>query len=145
MKKTILALIALGVLVISIGCDPFGSEKTMTYITGCIYTDLAMTNPAEGVAVELVVNKDSSNVHSQTVFTNASGVFFIAAQFFPTLPDEESGAGYSMPSTAVVGLCAHYGSSSYVYKDIDDGFVVSSGDTLTVWPVSLLEFAGGGL
>jgi hypothetical protein len=143
MKRTILALVALSGLVLLVGCDPFGSAKTMCYITGTIYSDEAMTIPAEGIAVELVVDPDSSAFVSQTVFTNTSGVFFMEVQFFPSLPNEEAGTGYSMPSSEKAGLTAHYGSALYIYKSVDDGFVLSPGDTLTVWPISLISFAGG--
>ena len=144
MKKTILALVVLSVLVLLVGCDPFGSEKTMTYITGTIYTDAAMTIPAEGVAVALEVDQDSSAVRSQTVFSNSSGVFFMEVQFYPFLPDEDSGSGYSLPNTATVGLSAYYGASAYIYKLVAEGFVLSAGDTLTVWPVALTSFSSGG-
>ena len=146
MKKTILALVVISALVFLAGCDPFGSTATMAYITGTIYTDTAMTVPAEGIAVEVLVSPDSSAVRTQTVFTNASGVFFIEAQFYPSLPDAESGTGYSMPSTAMVGLRAHYNSKAYTYGDIDNGFLLSAGDTLTMWPIdmSVFESSGGG-
>lgn len=143
MKKTILLLAALTALVFLVGCDPFGSDATMAYITGTIYTDAAMTVPAEGVGVELIVDTDSSSVYSQTVFTNTAGVFFMEVQFYPSLPDDESGAGYILPSSAIVGLAAHYDQYSYIYRTLDDGFVISAGDTLTVWPVSLSSFGGG--
>ncbi len=143
MKKTILALVVLSALVVLAGCDPFGSEKTMTYITGSIYTDVEMTVPAEGIVVELIVDADSSAVRSQTVFTNASGVFFMEIQFYPFLPDAESGAGYTLPSTTEVGLQAHHGGETYEYKTVEDGFVLSAGDTLTVWPIDLSAFGGG--
>ena len=144
MKKTILALVALSAFALLVGCDPFGSEKTMTYITGTIYTDAAMTIPAEGIAVELVVDPDSSAVRSQTVFTNPSGVFFMEIQFYPFLPDEETGTGYTLPSTAKVGLNAYYGGDVYIYKAVDDGFVVAAGDTLEVWNIDLTVFGSGG-
>ncbi len=140
MKKTILALVVLSVLVLLVGCDPFGSEKTMTYLTGTIYVDSTMTVPAEGITVELVVDPDSSAVRSQTVFTNSSGVFFMDIQFYPFLPDEESGTGYTLPTTTTVGLNAYYGGNVYVYKTVDDGFVLSAGDTLVVWPIALTAF-----
>lgn len=140
MKKTILALVVLSFLVVLVGCDPFGSEKTMTYITGTIYTDPAMTIPAEGIAVELVVDPDSSTVRTQVVFTNTAGVFFMDIQFYPCLGDEESGTGYSMPGSATAGLTAYYGAKTYVYKTIEDGFTLTPGDTLTVWPVDLSAF-----
>jgi hypothetical protein len=144
MKKTILALVALSAAVFLAGCDPFGSTETMTYITGTIYADTAKTEPAEGIAVELLVNPDSSAVRTQTVFTNAAGVFFIEAQFYPSLPDAEAGTGYSMPSTTNVGLEAHHGADSYVYASVDEGFVLAAGDTLVVWPVDLSSFGGSG-
>lgn len=143
MKKTMLALAALSALVFLVGCDPFGSEATKAYITGTIYTDAAMTIPAEGVAVELLVSPDSSSFLSQTVFTNTAGVFFMDVQFYPTLPDEETGTGYVLPSTGTVGLAAHYGGASYVYRSVEDGFVISAGDTLQVWPTSLSAFGKG--
>jgi len=143
MKKTILALVAMSALVALVGCDPFGSDQTMTYLTGTIYTDAAMTIPAEGIAVELIVSPDSSAVRSQIVYTNISGVFFMEIQFYPSLPDEEAGTGYSMPSTENVGLTAYYGSGSYVYKELDPGFVVAPGDTLRVWPIDLTLFGEG--
>jgi len=143
MKRTILALIALSGLLLLIGCDPFGSSKTMCYITGTIYSDSAMTIPAEGISVELLVDPDSSAFVSQTVLTNTSGVFFMEVQFYPSLPSEESGTGYSMPSSEKAGLVAHYGSSFYIYKTLQDGFIVSPGDTLLVWPISLFSFGGG--
>ncbi len=144
MKKTILALVVLSVLMLLVGCDPFGSEKAMTYITGTIYSDSLMTVPAEGVGVELLVNQDSSAVRSQTVFTNSSGVFFMDIQFYPSLPDEETGTGYTLPSTTTVGLKAHYGGVYYEYKKIDDGFILSAGDTLVVWPIDLSSFSASG-
>lgn len=145
MKRTILVLAALIALIYTGGCDPFGSEQTMAYITGTIYADSMMTVPMEGVAVELTVNPDSASFISQTVFTNASGVFFMEVQFFPSLPDDETGAGYTMPSYGYAGLVAHYGSSSYMYADVNDApFTLSAGDTLTVWPVSIFSFVGGG-
>ncbi|MCK5132457.1 MAG: hypothetical protein KAR40_09955 [Candidatus Sabulitectum sp.] len=143
MKKTILALVALSALVVLVGCDPFGSEKTMAYITGTIYSDSALTIPAEGLGVELLVNDDSSAVRTQIAFTDISGVFFMEIQFYPFLPDEESGAGYSLPSTAVVGLVAHNGTTAYWYKSEDEGYVLSAGDTLTVHTISLASFAKG--
>ena len=143
MKKTILALVVISALVALVGCDPFGSSQTMSYLTGTIYTDVAMTIPAEGIAVELVVSPDSATVKSQIAYTNSSGVFFMDIQFYPTVPGEESGAGYSMPSTATVGLTAYYGAATYVYKTVDDGFVLSPGDTLNIWPIDLSAFGGG--
>lgn len=144
MKKTILALVAVGVLVLVTGCDPFGSGKTMTYITGIIYTDAAMTVPAEGIAVELWVNPDSSEFISQTVFTNAAGVFFMEIQFFPGVSEEGGGTGYVLPSYGKAGLRAHWGTATYTYADNKDNpFLLSPGDTLTVWPVSLEQFGGG--
>ena len=143
MKKTILALAALSAVVFLAGCDPFGSTETLTYITGTIYTDTAMTVPAEGIAVELLVDPDSSAVKAQIVFTNAAGVFFMEAQFYPSLPNTETGTGYSMPSTVTVGLVAHYGAELYTYATVDEGFVLAAGDTLTVWPVDLTSFGGG--
>jgi hypothetical protein len=140
MKKTILILVALSTLVL-VSCDPFGSEKTMAYITGTIYSDAAMTIPAEGVGVELVVSPDSAAFLSQTVFTNTSGVFFMEIQFFPSLP-EEGGTGYTLPSSGTAGLTAHYGTASYTYRSVDDGFVISAGDTLEVWPVDITSFTG---
>jgi hypothetical protein len=140
MKKMILALVALSAVVFLAGCDPFGSTETMTYIKGTIYADTAMTVPAEGITVELLVNPDSSAVRAQTVFTNAAGVFFIEAQFYPSLPDEEAGTGYSMPATVTVGLMAHHGAKTYSYAGADGGFVLASGDTLVVWPVDLSSF-----
>lgn len=126
-----------------VGCDPFGAEETYSYITGTIYTDPALTIPAEGIAVELVISPDSTAVHAQTVFTNTAGVFFMEIQFYPLLGDEESGTGYSMPNSSVVGLTAHYGASSYIYKALDDGFVITPGDTLNVWGIDLTSFTGG--
>lgn len=143
MKKTILALVALSAVVLLAGCDPFGSAETLTYITGTIYADTAMTVPAEGIAVELVVDPDSSAVRGQTVFTNAAGVFFIEAQFYPSLPNTETGTGYSMPSSVTVGLVAHHGAESYTYAEADDGFVLTAGDTLTLWPIDLSAFGSG--
>jgi len=143
MKKTLLTFAALSVLVLMVGCDPFGATETYTYITGTIYTDPALTIPAEGVAVELVISPDSSAVHAQTVFTNTAGVFFFEIQFYPSLGNEESGTGYTMPNSTTVGLTAHYGATSYVYKDVDDGFVITPADTLTVWGVDLTSFTGG--
>lgn len=143
MKKTILAMIALGILVVSIGCDPFGSEKTMTYITGSIYTDAGMTVPAEGVGVQLLVDPDSSAVRSQVAFTDASGVFFMEIQFYPFLSGDESGTGYSMPSTTTVGLCAQYNGTYFVYRSLNEGFLLSVDDTLTVWPIDLSAFESG--
>ena len=140
MKKTIFVLIALSILLVMVGCDPFGSSETMTYITGTVYVDAAMTTPAEGVGVELLVEEDSSAVRTQTVFTNAAGVFFMEAQFYPNLPDDETGTGYSIPSTAKVGLIAHYNDMTYTYATLDSYFILSAGDTLTVWSVSLSEF-----
>ncbi len=142
MKKTILILAALIALVFLVGCDPFGSDATKAYITGTIYVDAAMTIPAEGVAVELIADPDSSAFYSQTVFTNTAGVFFMDVQFYPSIPDEESGTGYVLPTSVTVGLAAHYGQDSYIYRPVDDGFVLSAGDTLTVWPVSLASFGG---
>lgn len=144
MKKTILALVALSTLAVLSGCDPFGSEKTMAYITGTIYTDPAMTIPAEGVGVELVVNPDSSVFYSQTVFTNSAGNFFMEIQFYPQLPDEETGSGYTLPTQGKAGLTAHYDGGIYVYRPVDEGFLISAGDTLAVWPVSLSSFGKGG-
>lgn len=144
MKKTILVLVAFSALVVLVGCDPFGSEATMTYVTGTIYTDPAMTIPAEGIAVELLVPVDSASVRTQTVFTNTSGVFFMEIQFYPSLPDEETGTGYSLPSNASAGLKAHYGSLFYLYSSADEGFLLSAGDTLTVWPIDLTSFEGSG-
>lgn len=143
MKNTILALVAMSALVALVGCDPFGSDQTMTYVTGTIYTDEAMTIPAEGLAVELVVSPDSSAVRPQIAFTNIAGVFFMEIQFYPSLPDGEAGTGYTMPATATVGLTAYYGTDSYVYKDIDPGFILTPGDTLTVWPIDLTAFGEG--
>jgi len=144
MKRTILVLAALIALVFLVGCDPFGSDATMGYITGTIYVDAAMTIPAEGVGVELIANPDSSSFFSQTVFTNTAGVFFMEIQFFPSIPDEESGTGYVLPSSIKCGLAAHYGQNSYVYRPVEDGFILEAGDTLTVWPVALADFGGGG-
>ncbi len=146
MKKTILVLVALSALVVLVGCDPFGSTKTMTYITGTIYTDPAMTIPAEGIAVELIVDPDSSAARTQIVYTNLSGVFFMEIQFYPDLPDEETGTGYTLPSSVLAGLTAHYGSGTYVYMSIDggSGFILLPGDTLTVWPIDLSVFDSGG-
>ena len=144
MNKTLLALAALSALVLLVGCDPFGSEKTMAYITGTIYSDTLMTVPAEGVGVELIANPDSTTFFSQTAFTNSSGVFFMEIQFFPSIPDGETGTGYVLPSQGVCGLEAHYGSTSYIYAEVEDGFLISAGDTLTVWPVSLTSFIEGG-
>lgn len=145
MKKTILVLIALSAFVVLVGCDPFGSTETMTYMTGTIYTDEAMTIPAEGIAVELLVDPDSSAARTQVVFTNTSGVFFMDIQFYPDLPDEETGTGYTLPASARVGLIAHYNSNIYIYKGIegDDGFILIPGDTLTVWPIDLSVFGAG--
>jgi len=143
MKKTILILAALIALVFLVGCDPFGSDATKAYITGTIYVDAAMTIPAEGVAVELIADPDSSAFYSQTVFTNTAGVFFMDVQFYPSIPDEESGAGYVLPTSIIVGLAAHYDQASYIYRPVDEGFVLSPGDTLTVWPISLATFGGG--
>lgn len=146
MKKTILVLIALSALVVLVGCDPFGSTKTMTYITGTIYTDTAMTIPAEGIAVELIVNPDSSAARTQIVYTNMSGVFFMDIQLYPFLPDEETGTGYTLPASARLGLRAYYNADIYTYMGIEgsEGFVVFPGDTLTVWPIDLSVFAGSG-
>ncbi len=145
MKKTILVLVALSAFVVLVGCDPFGSTETMTYITGTIYTDTAMTIPAEGIAVELVVNPDSSAARTQIVYTNMSGVFFMDVQLFPFLPDEETGTGYSLPSSARVGLSAHYGAATYVYMSVEgsSGFTLFPNDTLTVWPIDLSVFGAG--
>lgn len=140
MKKTILALVAFSMLVITVGCDPFGSSETMIYVTGKIYVDAAMTTPAEGVGVELLVDPDSSAVYSQNVFTNSSGVFFMEVQMYPSLPNGESGTGYSMPSSVKVGLKAHYNDTFYEYNSYAEGWIVSAGDTLTVWDVSITEF-----
>ncbi|MEA3266631.1 MAG: hypothetical protein U9P42_06785 [Candidatus Fermentibacteria bacterium] len=142
MKNTILALVAMSALVALVGCDPFGSDQTMTYVTGTIYTDSVMTIPAEGVAVELIVSPDSTAVRPQIAYTNVSGVFFMEIQFYPYLPDEESGAGYTMPSSATVGLTAYHGADSYVYKELDPGFILTPGDTLAVWPIHLEAFGG---
>ncbi|MCK5036871.1 MAG: hypothetical protein KAS73_13335 [Candidatus Sabulitectum sp.] len=141
MKNTILALAAMSALVALVGCDPFGSDQTMTYVTGTIYTDDAMTIPAEGIAVELIVSPDSLVVRPQIAFTNISGVFFMEIQFYPSLPDGDAGTGYTMPATATVGLTAYYGAETYVYKELDEGFVLTPGDTLTVWPIDLSAFA----
>lgn len=143
MKKTILALVALSALVVLVGCDPFGSEKTMTYITGTIYSDSACTIPAEGVGVELLVDEDSTSVRTQIAFTDISGVFFMEIQFYPFLPDDESGTGYSMSSTVVVGLVAHNGMTSYWYKAVEQGYLLSAGDTLTVQTITLDSFLKG--
>lgn len=143
MNKTILALVALSALVLLVGCDPFGSDQTMAYITGTIYTDEAMTIPAEGVGVELMVDQDSTAFLSQTVFTNSAGVFFIEIQFYPYLPDEESGTGYVLPSQGSAGLTAHWNDLYYVYRTVENPFIISAGDTLTVWPVSVSSFEGG--
>lgn len=143
MKKNILVLVALGALVVLVGCDPFGSEKTMTYVTGTIYTDAAMTIPAEGIAVELVVEPDSASLRPQVVYTNVSGVFFMDIQIYPSLPDEEAGTGYTLPSTVTAGVVAHYGADIYTYASSDPGFLMSAGDTLTLWPISLMDFGGG--
>jgi len=143
MKNTILALVALSALVALVGCDPFGSDQTLTYVTGTIYTDTAMTIPAEGIAVDLVVSPDSLTVKPQIAFTNVSGVFFMEIQFYPSLPDGEAGTGYTMPNAATVGLTAYFGADTYVYKEVDEGFVLTPGDTLTVWPIDLPAFSGG--
>jgi len=143
MKKTILSLVALsGLVLLLVGCDPFGSEKTMAYITGTIYTDAEMTIPAEGVGLELVVDPDSSAFLSQTVFTNASGVFFMEIQFYPSMPGE-GGTGFTLPSSGRAGLTAHYGETFYVYRTQEEGFIISAGDTLVVWPISISSFGGG--
>ena len=144
MRKTILALIALSALVLIVGCDPFGSDETRAYIQGTIYVDAGMTVPAEGVTVELLVDPDSSAFISQTVVTNASGNFFMEAQFYPLLPDDETGTGYTMPATGKAGLAAYFGASSYIYRAVSGGFVLVPGDTLHVWDVSLTDFSGGG-
>ncbi len=143
MKKTILALVALSAVVFLAGCDPFGSTETIAYITGSIFVDSARTVPAEGVAVQLLVNPDSVTLTTQTVFTNADGVFFMEAQFCPSLPNAEAGTGYSMPSTANAGLLAHHGGTSYKYASVDEGFLLTAGDTLIVWPVDLTIFSEG--
>lgn len=144
MRKTILALVALGALVLVVGCDPFGSDETKAYIQGTIYVDDAMTVPAEGVSVELLVSPDSSAFISQMVVTNAAGNFFIEAQFYPFLPDDETGTGYTMPENGQAGLAAYYGAATYIYKSADDGFVLYPGDTLRVWDVAISAFSGGG-
>jgi hypothetical protein len=102
-----------------------------------------MTIPAEGVGVELIASPDSAAFLSQTVFTNPSGVFFMEIQFFPSIP-AEGGTGYILPSSGVAGLTAHYNSSYYIYRSVDEGFVISAGDTLVVWPVAVPSFLGGG-
>ena len=144
MRKTILALVALSALVLIVGCDPFGSEESIAYIEGTIYVDAGMTVPAEGVTVELLVDPDSCAFISQTVVTNASGNFFMEAQFYPFLPDDETGTGYTMPTSGRAGLAAYYGGSSYIYKAETTGFILSPGDTLRVWDVALSSFSGGG-
>jgi len=143
MKKTILALVALSAVVFLAGCDPFGSTETITYITGSIFTDTLRTVPAEGVTVELLVNPDSTTVKTQTVYTDANGVFFMEAQFYPSLPNTDTGTGYSMPSTTTAGLRAHFGSAAYTYATASEGLVLAAGDTLHLWAVDLSTFGAG--
>jgi hypothetical protein len=144
MKKTILALVTLSALVLYSGCDPFGSTKTMTYLTGSIFTDTSMTVPAEGITVELVINPESTTVRTQTVLTNSAGVFFMEIQMYPSLPNADAGTGYSLSSTTVLGLIARKGPLSYRYTPSEeDRFTVTAGDTLLVWPIDLTSFKGG--
>ncbi|PIE52562.1 hypothetical protein CSA37_05970 [Candidatus Fermentibacteria bacterium] len=144
MNKMILALVALCALVIATGCDPFGSEETKAYIRGTVFIDEAMTVPAEGVTIELLVDADTSAFVSQTTMTNASGNFMMEVQFYPLPYDPESGIGYSMPEKEHAGLIAYYGSLSYMYKPVTNGFVLHPGDTLDVWDVSVSSFTSGG-
>jgi hypothetical protein len=123
------------------GCDPFGTDETRVYVTGMVYADSDWTAPAEGVTIYMV--GDSINTFSQSTLTDANGEFFMEIQLYPAAGGEGA-AGYVMPDHATLGLEAHYLGGLYTYAAIkQDPIFIETGDTLTVWSISLFDIAGG--
>ncbi len=139
MRKKLLFLFA-AAAVFATGCDPFGTSETKAYITGRIYADSGMTEPYAGATVVVDVNPDSISIPSISCLTDAGGEFLLAVPFFPYM-DGEGMSGYSYPGSGKVGLRAYAEGKEYVYRTYDESpFVVTAGDTLVVWDVSLTQF-----
>ncbi len=139
MRKKLLFLFVVAA-VLAAGCDPFGTSETKAYITGRIYADSLMTVPYEGATVVVDVDPDSIAIPSISCLTNASGVFMLEVPFFPAM-GEEGMSGYGYPGSGSVGLRAYAEGKEYVYRTYDESpFVVTAGDTLVVWDVSLTQF-----
>jgi hypothetical protein len=137
--KSFLVLAAVASVLVIAGCDPFGADETVAYVTGVIYTDASHTAGAEGVTV--YAEGDSSFTYAVTDLTDADGVFMIEMQVYPVAGEE---GGYTLPPTAAMGLEAYNGGFSYVYADIEtDPLVVEIGDTLRVWDIDLTMLGGG--
>ena len=128
-------------MIAALSCDPIGTEETKVWVTGYIYEDSLLGEGLEGALVMLEMDPDSFMVTSSTAMTNADGRFMMEIQVYPFLP-EEGTTGYSMPGLIFFGLSTSYGSWSYVYRTMEDPFIVGIGDTLYVWPI--LFGAGNG-
>jgi hypothetical protein len=140
MKRLLVLCCAAAVLVLA-GCDPFGTDETRAYVTGMVYADSNFADPAEGVTIYMV--GDSINTYSQSTLTDANGEFFMEIQLYPAAGGEGV-VGYVMPDHATLGLEAHYMGGEYIYASIkQDPLTIETGDTLTVWPISLFDIAGG--
>lgn len=139
MKRELLFFVVVAVAVFA-GCDPFGTSETRAYITGRIFADSMMTVPFEGATVVLDVDPDSVSMPTISALTNASGVFMIEVPFYASSGDEGVG-GYGMSGTGKVGLKAYALGMEYVYRTYEQSpFIVTAGDTLFVWDVSVTDF-----
>jgi hypothetical protein len=133
--KKIAVCIGAVVVIAALSCDPIGTEETKVWVTGIIYEDSLLGDGLEGAMLMLEMLPDTFNVSSSDVMTDVNGRFMMEIQVYPDLPDEGS-TGYSMPSLIFFGLSAHYGSWNYIYRSLDNPFIVGIGDTLYVWPVT---------
>jgi hypothetical protein len=136
MKRLLVLCCAAAVLVLA-GCDPFGTDETRAYVTGMVYADSNWATPAEGVTIYMV--GDSISTFDQSTLTGANGEFFLEIQVYP-IPAGEGQVGYTIPSFVDIGLQARYLGGTYSYAD---PITIVTGDTLTVWPISLFDIAGG--
>ncbi len=139
MKRKLLFLVVVAVAVIA-GCDPFGTSETRAYITGRIFADSLMTVPFEGATVVVDVNPDSIAMPTISAVTNANGVFMLEVPFFTSSPDDGM-SGYGMSGAGYVGLKAYALGKLYTYRTFDESpFLVTAGDTLVVWDISVTSF-----
>lgn len=138
--KRILVLVLASLLILAAGCDLFGTDEAKGYVTGNIYSDPGFTIPNEGITV--VVESDSLGSHTVTGLTDSDGIFMIEVPFYAEIVQGESGTtSYVLPDNLKIGVKAMGNDSVVVYADLQSSpLILSSGDTLYLWPISIPEF-----
>lgn len=134
MRRYIFPAVAL-LAILAAGCNPVGMDETRCFVRGRIFEDIGHTIGAEDITV-MITDTEESYITT----TNANGGFFIEIQMYPE-QGEEGGVSGGLAGEVTFGVKAIYNTLEYDYVGTSGTtFIVTGGDTLTLYDVDLLMF-----